>query len=116
MSSNEPAEGRKSVPLPLGGARKSLLGLAKILASTADLDKTLAKVLDALGEVVRFDSASFFLLSRRELELVAFKGIDDPDLKPGLRLDMDRFPLDAFIVDSGTPLLFADVSVDPRWA
>jgi signal transduction histidine kinase len=116
MSRIGSAVGRKSVPLPLGGARKDLFGLAKILASTADLENTLAKVLDALSDVLCFDSASFFLLSRRELELVAFKGIDDPELSIGLRLDVDRFPLDAFIVDSGTPLLFADVSVDPRWA
>jgi signal transduction histidine kinase/putative methionine-R-sulfoxide reductase with GAF domain len=95
---------------------KVILGLSKTLASTLDLDEVLVRILDSIGLVIPVDSCSLLLLRGRSLEVRAAIGFGGDGKILGLRMDLDRYPLNRFVVESGTPMLIDDVSEDPRWS
>jgi signal transduction histidine kinase len=95
---------------------KVILGLTKTLASTLDLDEAFARILDALARVVPLDSCTLLLLRGRRLEVRAAKGFKEGDGLMGRPMELDRFPLNSFVIESGTPMLVDDVSQDPRWS
>ena len=95
---------------------KVILGLSKTLASTLDLDKVLVRILDSISLVIPVDSCSLLLLRGRSLEIRAAIGFDPGQNLLGLRMDLDQYPLNRFIMESGTPMLIDDVSADPRWS
>ncbi len=95
---------------------KVILGLSKTLASTLDLDEVLLRILDSIGLVIPVDSCCLLLLLRdRRLEVRAAIGFDDLPAVLGLRMDLDSYPLNRFVVENGTPMVIDDVSMDPRW-
>jgi len=94
---------------------KVILGLSKTLATTLDLDEVLVKILESIGLVIPVDSCCLFLLRDRALEIRASIGFGDGDDLVGFRMDLGQYPLNRFIVESGTPMLIDDVSEDPRW-
>jgi signal transduction histidine kinase len=95
---------------------KVILGLSKTLASTLDLDEVLVRILDSIGLVIPVDSCSLLLLRGRSLEVRAAIGFDAGQKILGLRMDLDRYPLNRFVIESGTPMLIDDVNQDPRWS
>jgi signal transduction histidine kinase len=95
---------------------KVILGLSKTLASTLDLDEVLVRILDSIGLVIPVDSCSLLLLRGRSLEVRAAIGFGEDEKILGLRMDLDRYPLNRFVVESGTPMLIDDVCQDPRWS
>jgi signal transduction histidine kinase len=95
---------------------KVILGLSKTLASTLDLDKVLVRILDSIGLVIPVDSCSLLLLRGRSLEVRAAIGFGPEAKILGLRMDLDQYPLNRFVIESGTPMLIDDVSEDPRWS
>jgi signal transduction histidine kinase/putative methionine-R-sulfoxide reductase with GAF domain len=92
-----------------------ILGLSKTLASTLDLDNVLVRILDSIGLVIPVDSCCLLLLRNRSLEVRAAIGFKPDEKIVGLRMDLDQYPLNRFVVDSGTPMLVEDVLQDPRW-
>jgi len=95
---------------------KVILGLSKTLASTLDLDEVLVRILDSIGLVIPVDSCSLLLLGGRSLEVRAAIGFASGKSILGFRMDLDRYPLNRFVIESGTPMLLDDVSQDPRWS
>jgi signal transduction histidine kinase len=95
---------------------KVILGLSKTLASTLDLDEVLVRILDSIGLVIPVDSCSLLLLRGRSLEVRAAIGFGAKEKPLGLLMDLDRYPLNRFVVESGTPMLIDDVLEDPRWS
>jgi signal transduction histidine kinase len=95
---------------------KVILGLSKTLASTLDLDEVLLRILDSIGLVIPMDSCALLLLSGDRLEVKAAIGFEPTHQIVGLLLDLDRYPLNRFVIESGTPMLIDDVCMDPRWS
>jgi signal transduction histidine kinase len=95
---------------------KVILGLAKTLASTLDLDEELTRILESIRLVIPLDSCSLLLLHGRSLEIRAAFGFEPGESIVGLRMDLDRYPLNRFVIESGTPMLIDDVDQDPRWS
>jgi len=96
-------------------AAKVVLGLSKTLASTLELDEVLVRVLDSIGLVLPLDSCALFLLRGASLEVRAAKGAARGADAVGRRIDLDRFPLNRTVVESGEPIVLEDVREDPRW-
>jgi signal transduction histidine kinase len=94
---------------------KVILGLSKTLASTLDLDEVLVRILDSIGLVIPVDSCSLLLLRGKSLEVRAAIGFDDASAILDLRMDLERYPLNRFVIESGTPMVIDDVGLDPRW-
>jgi signal transduction histidine kinase len=94
---------------------KVILGLSKTLASTLDLDEVLIRILDSIGLVIPVDSCCLFLLRGRSLEARAAIGFKDDSTILGMRLDLDKYPLNRFVIENGTPMVIDDVRLDPRW-
>jgi signal transduction histidine kinase len=97
-------------------AAKVILGLSKTLASTHDLDEVLVRILESIRVVIPMDSCSLLLLRDRSLEIRAAIGFQEASSVLGLRMDLERYPLNRFVVESGTPMVVDDVSRDPRWS
>jgi signal transduction histidine kinase len=95
---------------------KVILGLSKTLASTLDLDKVLVRILDSIGLVIPVDSCTLLLIMGRSLEVKAAIGFEHNEEIVGLPMDLDRYPLNRFVIESGTPMLIDDVNADPRWS
>lgn len=95
---------------------KVILGLSKTLASTHDLDEVLVRILDSIGVVIPMDSCSLLLTSDKSLEVRAAIGFAETTSILGLRMDLEKYPLNRFVVESGTPMVIDDVSLDPRWS
>jgi len=94
---------------------KVILGLSKTLASTLDLDEVLVRILDSIGLVIPMDSCSLLLLRGKSLEVRASRGFGSDKKILGMCMDFDHYPLNRFVIESGTPMLIDDVSLDPRW-
>jgi signal transduction histidine kinase len=94
---------------------KVILGLSKTLASTLELDEVLVRILDSIGLVIPVDSCTILLLNGEGLEVKAAIGFADPAPVVGMRMDLDQYPLNSFVVRSGTPMVIEDVTQDPRW-
>jgi signal transduction histidine kinase len=94
---------------------KAILGLSKTLASTLDLDEVLVRILDSIGLVIPVDSCCLLLLEGKSLEVRASIGFDDDSSVLGLRMDLERYPLNRFVIESGIPMVIDDVRQDPRW-
>jgi Osmosensitive K+ channel histidine kinase len=95
---------------------KVILGLSKTLASTLDLDEVLVRILDSIGLVLAVDSCSLLLLSGDSLEVRAALGFGEGSRILGMRMELNGYPLNRFVIESGTPMLIDDVSQDPRWS
>lgn len=95
---------------------KAILGLSKTLASTHDLDEVLVRILDSIGVVIPLDSCSLLLTRDKSLEIRAASGFEESPSIVGLRMELESYPLNRFVVESGTPMVIDDVSLDPRWS
>ncbi len=94
---------------------KVILGLSKTLASTHALDEVLVRILDSIKVVLPMDSCSLLLIQDKSLEVRAAIGFDESPGILGMRMDLERYPLNRFVVESGTPMVIDDVGLDPRW-
>ena len=94
---------------------KVILGLSKTLASTLELDEVLVRILDSIGLVIPVDSCTLLLLDGQILEVKAAIGFEDSASMTGMRMELELYPLNRFVVESGTPMVIDDVGQDPRW-
>jgi signal transduction histidine kinase len=98
-----------------GAAAEVVLGLSRTLASTLDVDEVLVRVLDSIGLLIPVDFCSILLLRGSNLEVRAAKGPTEKSAFVGRRCDLDRLPLNRLVIESGEPVVLADLHDDPRW-
>lgn len=88
--------------------------LSRILTMRLQRQEVLDLILDQLGRVLEYDSASIMLLENRQLKLVASR-------KTQWRFENARhFPFEQLshlreVIEKRTPVIISDVHSDPRW-
>ena len=92
----------------------TLREMARVLSSTFDPDEVLRLVLNELGRVINFDTASIMLLDGTQLRMVAFKGWPAAAEPRGLSLPLAGSAAGA-VVYSREPLLYVQGRSDAPW-
>lgn len=92
----------------------TLLDISRALNSSLELNVVLERILANLGSVIRFDSASIFLLDEdgAHFEVVAESGTSSTRVQ--------RFPIGSIkgareVLEQNAPVVIADCLNDPRW-
>ncbi|PJF37423.1 MAG: hypothetical protein CUN49_00435 [Candidatus Thermofonsia Clade 1 bacterium] len=94
----------------------TLLDISRALNSSLELNTVLERILANLSSVVRYDSASIFLVDEdaQQFEIVAESGAHQATQAP------QRLPIDAIkgareVFEKNAPIVIADCLNDPRW-
>jgi NtrC-family two-component system sensor histidine kinase KinB len=93
----------------------TLQEIARTISSTLDPDQVFRAVLEQLGRVIDYDSASIFLVEDDQLRLVAAYGFDDPERLAGLSLPLSSNLIDANMLRTGQPMVIEDVQQEAGW-
>jgi diguanylate cyclase (GGDEF)-like protein len=91
---------------------ETLRQASTVISSTLELDEVLGLILQQLGQVIPYDSASVQRLENERLEIVACQGFEEPDKVVGLVFPLDaKFP-NYRVVTTKAPLTIEDVVQD----
>jgi PAS domain S-box-containing protein len=88
----------------------TLREVAEALSATLNLQEVLEIILDRLGQVVEYDSATIQLLAENYMEVIAARGHDDTDRVWGLTFPLDEEHPNWEVILSRQPYIVADVS------
>ncbi|MBC7263179.1 MAG: GAF domain-containing protein [Chloroflexi bacterium] len=93
----------------------TLREVAGVLGSTLDLRDVLDRILEQLGKLVAYDSASIILLSGQTIRIAAGRGF--PDLERALQVSfsLEEDALARHIVETRQPLFLPDAQKDGRF-
>jgi len=94
---------------------EALLEIDRAISSTLDLDRVLALVLEKLGEVIAYDSASVFLVSEGIATVAASRGHPDPQAAGAVTLSVEGDALAHEMLDRQQPLVLSDAQADERF-
>lgn len=93
---------------------ETLREVAGVLNASLDRQQVLDLILDQLGRVVTFDSASVMLVTENRLEVVAHRGLWTRD--PLLPIPpIQDLPHVRKVLEGQRPEIIPDIEVDPRW-
>jgi serine phosphatase RsbU (regulator of sigma subunit) len=92
----------------------TLLDISRTLNSSLELNVVLERILANLSSVIRFDSATIFLLDEdgEHFEVVAERGTSDVS-RPRFHLSEIKGARE--VVEKNSPVVIADCLNDPRW-
>ncbi len=93
---------------------EALREVAATLGANLDRKQLLGLILEQLGRVVEYDSASIMLFDGDRLAVVADSGFR-AESQHNLRQAADIMPLLGDVVVSARPVIIADTTLDPRW-
>ncbi len=93
----------------------TLQEIARAISATLDPAQVFPAVLEQLERVVRYDSASIFLLRGDELKLVAARGFDDDARVLGARLALDPNLVSGRVLETRQAMVLADVQGSEGW-
>jgi signal transduction histidine kinase/ActR/RegA family two-component response regulator/putative methionine-R-sulfoxide reductase with GAF domain len=94
---------------------EALLEIDRAISSTLELDQVLDLVLEQLGEVLPYESASLFLLSDGSVELVAARGHPHPDRATEVAFSVEDDALTRAVLNREHPLILDDAQADDRF-
>lgn len=97
---------------------EALSDAARAIGSTLSLNQVLEAVLDHLARVLPFDSGNIMLIEGDRLDIKVWRGYDSFSPNPNLadiHINMKVNETFKCVVQTGIPLVIADVSNDPRW-
>ncbi len=91
---------------------------AHIISSSLSMHQVLEEVLDQLARVVSYDSANIMLLENGSAVIKVWRGYEKSAAE--VLVETIRFGLSSdhavgIVVESGKPLLIANINDDPRW-
>ncbi len=92
-----------------------LRGTAQIVSSTLELKKVIGSVLEQLGEVIEYDSASVQLIEGDRRRLVGGRGFLLEDSPRELLRSVSQDSLVNKIVQKRRPLVLSDIKDEPLW-
>ncbi|MCP4407635.1 MAG: GAF domain-containing protein [Gammaproteobacteria bacterium] len=88
---------------------------AHVVSSTLELEEVIGSVLDQLGEVIEYDSASVQLIEGDRRRLVGGRGFLVGDSPRELLRNVSQDALINKIVKEKRPLVLSDIKDDPLW-
>jgi phosphoserine phosphatase RsbU/P len=95
--------------------KEVLLEIAKSVATPLDLDEVIEAILKSLREVVSYDAAAIYLVSRSTLALELARDIGYPEGSEGAFGLQVGQGIVGWVAKTGEPLIVPDVSRDPRY-
>jgi PAS domain S-box-containing protein len=87
----------------------TLGGIARTLTATLELDAVLPLILEYLGSVIPYDSASIYFLYEDHLDIRARRGLGDTDDVQSIFFEADSNHIMARVLASREPLIIGDV-------
>jgi len=84
--------------------------VAEAVSATLNLDQVLEIILERLGQVVEYDSATIQLLTGNRLEVIAARGHENPSRVLGLVFPLDEYHPNREAILSQKPYIAADIS------
>ena len=93
----------------------TLSEIARTITATLDLDEVLNLILEQLGRVILYDSASIFLLQDRQLTIRAWRGFENVEQVRNLHFALDDLQLMARVLTGREPLVCSDVQQEECW-
>ena len=94
---------------------EALTDAATNLASSLQSNELVASLLDQLGPVVPYDTATLWLREKDRLTVAAARGFPDTDRRLGLTVATEGAALFKEMIRTGQGLLVGDVRQDPRF-
>ena len=95
----------------------ALRDMSRVVSSTLDLQQVIDRLLDQLGRLIPFDTASVQLFHEEGRELIGGRGFDlaAAQAHADLLRPLSEDPLLAEVVARRAPLVIPDTHADPRW-
>jgi PAS domain S-box-containing protein len=97
------------------GQLQALNNASASLTSSLRSDQLVNTLLDQLGPVVPYDTATLWLRDKDRLSVNATRGFPDADQRLGLSISVSDSALFKELAQSGQPILVNDVREDPRF-
>ena len=97
------------------GQLEALNNVATAMTSSLRSDELVAALLDQLGPILPFDTATLWLRENERLTVAAARGFPDTEKRLGLTLAVTDSALFKEMVKSGQPIYVGDVRQDPRF-
>ncbi len=94
---------------------ETLREVGSALSSTLDREQVLRLILEQLGQVVAYDSASVMLVSGAELETVARRSLDPQALPGAASPEVAALPHVQRTLQRNLPVVIPDTARDPDW-
>ena len=94
---------------------EALTDAATNLTSSLQSNELVASLLDQLGPVIPFDTATLWLREKDRLTVAAARGFPDTDRRLGLTVAADGAALFKEMIRTGQGVLVGDVRQDPRF-
>jgi len=93
----------------------TLSEIARVITATLDLDEVLNLILEQLGRVIPYDSASIFLLQDQRLTIRAWRGFEDPEVIRSISFRVKSGHIMARVIANREPIVCADVQQEEGW-
>jgi signal transduction histidine kinase/DNA-binding response OmpR family regulator/HAMP domain-containing protein len=93
----------------------TLREVGRVVGSTLNLDEVLDLILASLSTVLTYDSSTALLLKDDALYIESVHGFANPETVRGFRMPLSDYAINRQIVETSQPMVFADVTLDPRW-
>ena len=93
----------------------TLSEIARVVTATLDLDEVLSLILEQLGRVVFYDSASIFLRQGQRLVVRAWRGFEDDEAVRAISFELESGHIMARVAASREPLVVEDVQQIEGW-
>ncbi len=93
----------------------TLREVARVLSSTFDANEVLELILDQLGTVIHYDSASIMLLEGESLRPAAHRGLEREALPSCQTFSLQERSGASLAVSLGQPVVIDDTRTSPNW-
>lgn len=98
------------------GQLQALNAVAATLTSSLQREELVASLLDRLGMVVPYDTATLWLRAEDKLVVADARGFDDDEERKGLTVEIEDSLLMAEMIRTSKAIAVGDVRTDPRFA
>lgn len=94
---------------------EALTNAATTFTASLETDELVASLLDQLGPVLRYDTATLWLREKDRLVVAAARGFPDTESRLGLTIAVEDSALFKEMIRTGQGILVGDVRQDPRF-
>ncbi|HMB22412.1 MAG TPA: GAF domain-containing protein [Anaerolineales bacterium] len=94
---------------------EALTDAAATFTASLQRDELIASLLDQLGPVIPYDTATLWLREKDRLSVAAARGFPDTDRRMGLTIAVEDSALFKEMIRTGQGILIGDVRQDPRF-
>lgn len=96
---------------------ETVLDIARLSGGSLRERDVLSTLLEQIGRLVQYDSATIMLLDHAgtRLETMVTRNQHGTLWRPRHTISVDTYPLNRYVLEQGSPVLIPDTSREPRW-